>query len=192
MPPSDTNTPNPHPSRFAGFNFRVGAYKCDLTTQTPPVKEAHMRLSCCLRQWISAPTARSTAAVGGAPLDIVARTHARMHIRTRTLAFTVSSQSHCQKQFPLVKLKCAFDSEKSSFKSDFSTVSCFKPCQSEQRLELHFCRQLPSNDLSPILGNGRFFLHFSFQGFCLILVNIFFPSSSNKEALSDAASGVYS
>lgn len=155
----------------------IGSYEIVVLSETMNISTDSQKHSCC---WRRSPGYCRTHA------------HARTHILTRTLAFTVSSQSHCQKQFPLVKLKCAFDSEKSSFKSDFSTVSCFKPCQSEQRLELHFCRQLPSNDLSPILGNGRFILHFSFLGFCLILVNIFFPSSSNKEALSDAASGVYS
>lgn len=73
-------------------------YKCVLTTQTPSVKAAHMRLPCCLRQWISALTARSTAAVGAAPLSIV-HAHVRAHTRTHMdVSLHMSSQSHCQDQ----------------------------------------------------------------------------------------------
>lgn len=114
-----------------------GSYEIVVLSETMNISADSQKHSCC---WSRTP-------------GYSAHTPARVSLR-------VSSQSHCQNQLSLVELKCVPDSENSSFKSDFSAVWCFKFCQQEQRLKLHFCCQLPSEGLSPELSKSRLILSF--------------------------------
>lgn len=125
-----------------------------------------MRLSCCLRQWISAPTARSTAAVGAAPLVIA---HARVPV---DVSLHVSSQSHCQNQLSLVKVP-EFLTLKTHLLNLTSDWNIIFVVSYQQKV----CRQNSATADSFCL---------SFQCFFQILANIFSSSST----LSGATSGI--
>lgn len=87
-----------------------GSYEIVVLSETMNISADSQKHSCC---WSRTP-------------GYSARTHARMRVDA---SLHVSSQSHCQNQLSLVKLKRLPDSENSFFKSDFSTVWCFKFCQ---------------------------------------------------------------
>lgn len=144
-----------------------------------------MRMSCCLRQWISAPTARSTAAVGAAPLDI-ARTCTRAH--TRTLAFachpkvTVRTSFHWRdwNVFPTLKTHLL-----NLTSAQFGVLISIRKNKDWNIISVVSYHQKVCWQNSARADS----FSLSFQCFCLILGNIFSPHSSSNEALSGAAPG---